>query len=111
MLYLKKEGELHRVREAEVIYIQQLKRDVLFSTEKGEYSVKNYRIDRVEDELEDRFFKCHSYMIVNKEKIDIVKPGEIVFENGMSVGMCKAASDRIRKELKNESILAWDYKS
>ena len=37
MLYFKKEGELHRVREAEVIYIQQLKRDVVFSTEKGEY--------------------------------------------------------------------------
>lgn len=80
MLYFKKEGELHRVREAEVIYIQQLKRDVVFSTEKGEYSVKNYKIAGVENKLKENFFKCHSYMIVNTAKIDIVRPGEVVFK-------------------------------
>ena len=105
MLYFKKEGELHRVREAEVIYIQQLKRDVVFSTEKGEYSVKNYKIAGVENKLKENFFKCHSYMIVNTAKIDIVRPGDVVFENGSTVGMCRAASDRIRKELKTQNVL------
>lgn len=40
MLYFKKEGELHRVREAEVIYIQQLNGMLCFLLKKGSIQLK-----------------------------------------------------------------------
>lgn len=106
MLYFKKEGELHRVCETEVIYIQQSKRNVIFSTEKGEYFVKNFKIENVEERLKDCFFKCHSYMMVNTAKINVVKPGEVIFEDGTTVGMCRAAADRVKKELQSKNVLS-----
>ena len=60
-----------------------------------------YKVRDVEKMLGERFFKCHSYLIVNKDKIKEVCKNEVLFDSGHSIGMCYAAALRLRKSLLN----------
>lgn len=103
MIYFKKDRTLHKVREDEIVYIHQDKRDVVFVTEKGEFCLKSNKISDVEDALGEEFFKCHSYMLVNLNKVDKVGPMEVMLNGDFSVGMCKAATDKLKRELRKRN--------
>ncbi len=103
MIYFKKDKALHKVREEEIVYVHQNKRDVVFVTEKGEFCLKSNKINFIESFLGDEFFKCHSYILVNLNKVEVVNQMDVVLSGDLSVGMCKAATDRLKKELKRRN--------
>lgn len=105
MLYFKKNKDLYRVAEEEILYIQQSKRDVLFVTEKGEFCLKCRKISSLEEHFDKDFLKCHSYILVNLNKVEIVGQMEVILQGDISVGMCKAATNKLKRALKERSFI------
>lgn len=102
-MYLKKEKSVHRIKENEIMYIQQEGRNIAFVTDKGTFYMKCKKIKEIEKVFGDSFIKCHSYLLVNIDKIAIVKEMEIILDGNLVVGMCKAATTRVRKRLLTEN--------
>ncbi len=104
-MYIKEKAAVYKVDTDDILYLQQEGRDVKIVTEKRTYILKRRKIKDIESEVlskpeKESFFKCHSYLIVNIKKLSQINRIEAIFENGESVGMCYAASLRLRKMLK-----------
>lgn len=99
MLYVKENANVYRIASSDILYMQQNGRNVRIVTSQKDYMLKRHKIKDMEIRLGEGFFKCHSYLIVNKDKIKEVYKNEAVFEGGRSVGMCYAAALRLRKTL------------
>ncbi len=104
-MYIKEKVAVYKVDADDILYLQQEGRDVKIVTEKRTYTLRRRKIKDVEGEVLSQseggaFFKCHSYLIVNTKKLSQINKIEAIFENGESVGMCYAASLRLRKMLK-----------
>lgn len=102
-MYLKKNRDMYRVNENEIMYIQQDKRNIIFITEKGTFYLHNKKIREIEDIFSSSFIKCHSYLLVNLDKIEIVKSMEVILDGNLAVGMCKASINKVRKRLLSEN--------
>lgn len=101
MLYLKENANVYRVTNDDILYLQQNGRHISIVTSDREYTLRKHKIRDVEKMLGERFFKCHSYLIVNKDRIKEVCKNEVLFDSGHSIGMCYAAALRLRKSLLN----------
>lgn len=100
MFYIKDKSGLYRVNMDDILYFQQEGRNINIVTETRSCILKRYKIKDIEEKLGKQFFKCHSYLIVNTDKIVSVSRNEAAFQNGASIGMCYAASLRLQKVLR-----------
>ncbi len=100
MFYLKDGANMYKVKIEDIIYLQQEERNVRIATLEKEFMVKGCKIDAMHRHLGNAFFKCHSYLLININKVDVVKKHEVVLEGEKVVGMCYAATCRVKNELK-----------
>ena len=101
MLVVREKTNLYRVDKDEIIYFMQNGRHIDVVSERKTYTLKNRKIKDIEKYLDKTFFKCHSYLIVNLQKIKEIGKHDAVFENGKSIGMCYAATLKLKKALKS----------
>lgn len=101
MLIVKHKKELYKIKEDEILFILQRGKNIEIKTKDKTYIAKGKKLSEVEGFLDKRFFKCHTYLIVNSDNVKAVTEHEAVFENGENIGMCYAATCRLKKEIQN----------
>ncbi|MED9948261.1 MAG: LytTR family DNA-binding domain-containing protein [Peptacetobacter hiranonis] len=65
---------------------------------KNKIEVENIIIEELEEKLKDfKFFRCHKSYLVNLDKVDLIKTGEVVV-NGKSVPVSKYRAKDLKRE-------------
>ena len=87
----------------EVLYIEQVGKYLLIH--KDEYSIHvPGRISKISSSVGEPLFQCHSYLIVNISRVNVMTKGEIIFDNRMSTHLGERNYYKTRKKF-NQYLL------
>lgn len=87
----------------EVIYIEQVGKNLLIQKNDDKIRIPG-RISKISAVLEEPFFQCHSYLIVNFSRVFAMTKGEIIFDNHMSTHLGDCSYYKTRKKF-NQYLL------
>lgn len=95
-LIISADGQLIRLYEHEIDYIEALLHYVLIRAGGREYKVKE-RISDVEARLSKRFFRCHRSYIVSLSAIRRISKSDILLESGALIPLSRGKYDDINR--------------
>lgn len=78
----------HKLRQKEILFLKQNLRDVIIVTERGAVAQKG-KVIEFKEKLEENFYVCHSYCIVNLDRIESMHDNTIFFDCGKQVKLGK----------------------
>ena len=95
---LSKKGEMEKLKIDDIDYIEVIKRNIIVHKNGEEVEYTGTSIEKLEEKLEDfKFFRCHKSYLVNLEKVDLIKTGEVVV-NGKNVPVSKYRAKDLKRE-------------
>lgn len=74
----------HKVKVADIFYIEQYLRKTKILTEEETHEVYS-KIDRYLEYMGDNFLRCHRSLYVNMDNVISMKEQKIIFKNGVCV--------------------------
>lgn len=97
-IVLSRKGEIEKLKINDIDYIEVIKREIIVHKNGEEVEYTGTSIEKLEEKLEDfKFFRCHKSYLVNLEKVDLIKTGEVVV-NGKSVPVSKYRAKDLKRE-------------
>jgi len=87
----------------EVLYIEQIGNSLLIHKDADSIHVPG-RISKLSNSVEEPLFQCHSYLIVNISRVNVMTKGEIIFDNRMSTHLGERNYYKTRKKF-NQYLL------
>lgn len=87
------------IKPEDIICIRQEKSDCVFITIKGIYESKRTKINDLKKYVRYPLYQCHSYLIINCDRISRVGKFDVEMENGMLLGMAYAYTLRLKKAI------------
>ena len=97
-IVLSRKGEMEKLKIDDIDYIEVIKREIIVHKNGEEVEYTGTSIEKLEEKLEDfKFFRCHKSYLVNLEKVDLIKTGEVVV-NGKSVPVSKYRAKDLKRE-------------
>ncbi len=88
--------QICKIMLEDVVFIEQVERKVKISTIKGVYCMRK-KIDMLDVEFEKNFFRCHSGILINCDKVVSMVPPNVFFENGESISLGAANYRRAKQ--------------
>ena len=94
-----------KIPYVEIIYIEQVENQLWISrNDQKEVPIAiQGRMRDIADNLESRFYLCHSYLIVNLSRVIFMSQGTITFDNGCTKHLGRDTYVRARKAFLNRS--------
>lgn len=86
------------VNKDDIVYLEQSGRKLTINTDMGEFCVYG-NLDEYEKRLGDGFFRCHSFCIVNLNKIASIEGFQIDFVGGLKVYLGKSNIQKLKKTI------------
>jgi len=83
-----------------VLFIEQIGKS-LYIKKDSEYVVIPGRMRDLSNELKEPFFQCHSYLMINIERVTCMKKGQIFFDNGTHKYLGRDSFAEARKGFNN----------
>ena len=97
-IVLSRKGEMEKLKIDDIDYIEVIKREIIVHKNGEEVEYTGTSIEKLEEKLEDfKFFRCHKSYLVNLDKVDLIKTGEVVV-NGKSVPVSKYRAKDLKRE-------------
>jgi DNA-binding LytR/AlgR family response regulator len=98
-------SETFKINYADILYLEQDSKKlwIEISEEGKEQVTAQGNIRDISDNLESRFFQCHSYLIINLKRVVSMSSGTIVFDNGETKHLGRDAFFKTRKAFLNQS--------
>ncbi|MEA4922281.1 MAG: LytTR family DNA-binding domain-containing protein [Eubacteriaceae bacterium] len=85
-LCIRGKKETWKLNISDIVFVRQEGKEIQIFTEKNTIR-KTGSIAELKEKLDDRFFTCHKYCLVNFDKVFGMRDSEIIFETGQSVTM------------------------
>lgn len=85
-----------KVNVDDIVYLEQRQRRLAIVTEEETY-VWYERIEKVEKQLDERFYHTLKKLIVNLEKISVAENQKIVFQNGEELHLARESYIRTKQ--------------
>ncbi len=95
-LALKIGKKLLTVNKDDIVYLEQTGRKLIINTDADELCVYG-NLDEYEKRLGNGFFRCHSFCIVNLNKIASIEDFQIDFVGGLKVYLGKSNIQKLKK--------------
>ncbi|MCR5134434.1 MAG: LytTR family transcriptional regulator [Clostridiales bacterium] len=85
-----------KIRISSILYLQQETRYVRIMTDHGEVVIRGQLAD-VAEGLPASFYECHSYLMVNCDRVEKMRDGSIFFDDGTCLPVGKGSYAAFRK--------------
>lgn len=86
------------VNKEDIVYLEQSGRKLMINTANDEFSVYG-NMDDYERRLGEGFFRCHSFCIVNLNKISAIEDFQIDFIGGLRVYLGRSNIQKLKRTL------------